>query len=82
MKKKLKKHLVHKAKLGLLLISKILFVLFSFFVVMAAMSIISPWTNPFQPTLSNIIVWGIGLAVILLLYLFMIIRILKILKFR
>jgi len=81
MKNKTKKHLVHKTRLGLLFVLKIFFVLISFFVVMTAISIISPWTSHSQLTLSNIIIWGIGLAIILLLYLFMIIKVLKILKF-
>ena len=80
-KKNLKYHVIHKGKLGFLLILKIVLVLFSFFVVMAAVSIISPWAL-YSISLSNIIVWGIGLAIILLLYLFVIIKVLKILKFK
>ncbi len=80
-KRGIRYHVVRKSKLSLLLFSKIILVLISFFVVIAALSIVSPWANLYQLSLSSIIIWGIGLAIVIILYLIMIIRVLKILKF-
>jgi hypothetical protein len=83
-KRNLKEHVLHKSRLTLLFLLKVFFALFSFLIVILALSFISPWTNPnfFNITISQIIYWAIALALVILLYLFFIIRILKILKFR
>jgi hypothetical protein len=80
--KGIKHHIIHKSKLSLLLLLKILFAFLSFFLVMAALSIISPWANIGQLSISSIIIWGISLTIIIILYLVMVIRMLRILKLR
>ena len=81
-KKGIKHHIMHKGRLSLLLIFKIFFVLFSFFVVITILSSFSPFVDLGQASFFNIIMWVIGLAVASVLYLFLIIRVLKLLKFK
>jgi len=81
-KRGIKYHIVHKSRLTLLLLLKVIFVLLSFFAVMLAISIIPPWVNLYKISLSSIVIFAIGLALVILVYLVMIIRILKVLKFQ
>ncbi len=81
-RKGIKHHIIHKGRLSLLLIFKIFFVLFSFFVVITILSSFSPFVDLGQASFFNIIMWVIGLAVVSVLYLFLIIRVLKLLKFK
>ena len=83
-RKGIEHHIIHKGKLSLLLILKIFFVFFSFLVVVAIFSFFSPLTDLDLGQVSsfNIIMWIIGLAVVVALYLFLIIRVLKLLKFK
>ena len=81
-KRGLRHHIIHKGRLSLLLIFKIFFVLFSFFVVITILSSFSPFVDLGQASFFNIIMWVIGLAVVSVLYLFLIIRVLKLLKFK
>ena len=79
--KGLKHHLIHKGRMGLLLILKVCLIFLSFFVVMAILSLFSPWANFNQVSFLNIVMWAIGLAIAILLYLFLIVRVLDMLKF-
>lgn len=79
--KGLKHHIIHKGRLTLLLILKVCLILLSFFAVMAILSLFSPWANFNQVTFLNIVMWAIGLAIAILLYLFLIVRVLDLLKF-
>ncbi len=81
-KRGLRHHIIHKGRLSLLLILKIFLVFFSFFVVMAILTSFSPLTDLGQASFFNIIMLVIGLAVVSALYLFLIIRVLKLLKFK
>ena len=81
-KRGLRHHIIHKGRLSLLLIFKIFFVLLSFFVVITILSSFSPFADIGQASFFNIIMWVIGLAVVIILYLFLIIRVLKLLKFK
>ena len=81
-KRGLKHHIIHKSRLTLLLVLKVFFLLLSFLVVMAILSFFSPWANFTEITALNIIMWVIGLAIAILLYLFLIVRILNLLKFK
>jgi len=80
-KKGLKHHIIHKGRLTLLLILKVFLILLSFLVVMAILSFFSPWANFNQLSFLNILMWAIGLAIAILLYLFLIVRVLNLLKF-
>lgn len=80
-KKGLDYHLLHKTKLILLLVLKVFLVLVSFFAVMALLSLLSPWASFSQTKPLNIVMWIVGTSIAVPIYLFMIIRILKILKF-
>jgi len=80
-KRGLRHHIIHKGRMGLLLILKVCLVLLSFFVVMSILSFFSPWANFNQVTFLNIVMWAIGLAIAILLYLFLIVRVLDLLKF-
>jgi len=80
--KGLRHHLIHKGRLTLLLVLKVCLILISFFVVMTILSLFSPWANFNQVTFLNIVMWAIGLAIAILLYLFLIVRVLNLLKFR
>ena len=79
--KGLKYHLIHKSKLTLLLILKICLIFLSFFAVISILSLFSPWANFNQISFLNIVMWAIGLAIAILLYLFLIVKVLNILKF-
>jgi len=81
-KRDLKHHIAHKSRLTLLLALKIFLILLSFFVVMALWSFFSPWTNFTELTFLNIFTWAIGLAIAILLYLFLVIKVLNLLKFK
>lgn len=81
MKEKIKKHIIHKSKLSFLLILKIIFVLISFFAVVILFSIVSPWAKIEVLSLIQLIYWSIGLTLGILLYLFIIIKVLKIMRF-
>lgn len=81
-KRGLRHHIIHKGRLSLLLIFKIFFVLLSFFIVITILSSFSPFVDIGQASFFNIIMWVIGLAVVSALYLFLIIRVLKLLKFK
>jgi len=81
-KKGLKHHIIHKSRLTLLLVLKVLLIFLSFFAVMAIMSLFSPWANFNQVSFLNITMWVIGLAIAILLYLFLIVRVLNLLKFK
>jgi len=80
-KRGIRHHIIHKGRLSLLLILKIFLVLLSFFLVVTLLSLFSPWVFG-QISFLNIIVWAIGLAIAIFLYLFLIARILNLLKFK
>ena len=80
--KSLKYHAVHKGKMGLLLILKVVLVLLSFFLVMAAVSLLAPWVNFDQISFINILVWAVSFAIVLGIYLFVILRVLHVFKFK
>ncbi len=80
--KGLKRHIMHKSRLTLLLVLKVCLILLSFFAVMAILSFFSPWANFNQVSFPNIVMWAIGLAIAILLYLFLIVKVLDFLKFR
>ncbi|MEK6840818.1 MAG: hypothetical protein AABX79_02600 [Nanoarchaeota archaeon] len=79
--KGLKHHIIHKSRLTLLLVLKVSLILISFFIVMRILSFFSPWVSFNEITPLNILMWAIGLAIAILLYLFLIVRVLDILKF-
>ena len=79
--KGLKHHIIHKGRMGLLLILKVCLIFLSFFAVMAILSLFSPLANFNQVSFLNIVMWAIGLAIAILLYLFLIVKVLNILKF-
>ncbi|MDP3992309.1 MAG: hypothetical protein Q8P79_02260 [Nanoarchaeota archaeon] len=82
-KRGLKHHLIHKGKLSLLLISKIILVFFSFFLVMAVLSFFSPWADiSGQVSFFSIMIWGIGSALATTLYLFLVLKMLDLFKFK
>ncbi|MCR4327741.1 MAG: hypothetical protein NUV46_04125 [Nanoarchaeota archaeon] len=80
-KEKIKKHIIHKSKLSFLLILKMIFVIVSFSLVVVIFSIISPWARIEVVSVAQLIYWSIGLTLGILLYLSIIIKILKIMKF-
>lgn len=80
--KGIKHHIIHKGKLSLLLILKIFFVFLSFFVVIAILSFFFPFNSIDQASFFDITIWAIGLAVGISLYLFLIIKIVKLFKFK
>lgn len=79
--KGLKHHPIHKGRLTLLLVLKVCLILISFSVIIGILSFFSPWADFNQLTPLNIFMWAIGFAIAILLYLFLIVRVLDILKF-
>jgi len=80
-KRGLKHHIIHKSRLSLLLILKVFLVLLSFSIVVALLLYFSPWIIK-QISFLSIIIWGFGLAIAILLYLFLIVRVLDLLNFK
>lgn len=75
-------HLSHKTRLMLLLLMKIMFAVVTFLLVLTIFTLISPSADFFSLSLFNLIVWLVALSIALYMYLFLVMKILKFLKFR
>ena len=75
-------HIIHKSKLSLLLIMKIILAFFSFLVISALFAFLSPWSNLEITSFLQFVYWAFAMALILFLYLYLIIHFLKLLKFK
>lgn len=75
-------HVAHKTRLGFLLILKIFFAFFSFFVLMGLLSFFLPWVNLTEVSMTSILVLAACLGIATTLYLFLILKVLHLLRFR
>ena len=81
-RKTIREQAIHKGKLGFLLLLKIFFAFFSFFVLVGLLYLFLPWVNLSQVSLSTVLVFAVSIGIATTLYLFLILKVLHILKFR
>lgn len=75
-------HIAHKGKFVLFLVLKIFFAFFSFFVLLGLLSFFLPWVDLSKVTLVSILILAVCLGIATTLYLFLILKVLHLLRFK